>query len=48
MAVPDAFAAFVETLVAAGQPTAVLSFGNPYLLSAFPDLGTYLPPQASR
>jgi beta-N-acetylhexosaminidase len=42
VAVPEPFAAFVNGLVAAGHRTAVVSFGNPYLLTAFPDVGTYL------
>ncbi len=42
VAVTEPFARFVETLIAAEQPLAVLSFGSPYLLTAFPDVGTYL------
>jgi beta-N-acetylhexosaminidase len=42
VAVPESFAAFVNGLVAAGHRAAVLSFGNPYLLTDFPDVGTYL------
>ncbi len=42
VAVPESFAVFVGGLVSAGHRTAVLSFGNPYLLSDFPDVGTYL------
>jgi beta-N-acetylhexosaminidase len=41
VAVPDGLVDFVR-LASSAAPTAVLSFGNPYLLSAFPDLGTYL------
>ena len=41
--VPAGFRAFVEGLGASGGPrVAVVSFGSPYLLSAFPDAGTYL------
>ena len=41
--VPAGFRAFVEGLDAPGGPrVAVVSFGSPYLLSAFPDAGTYL------
>ena len=41
--VPAAFRAFVEGLHRGGDiRVAVLSFGSPYLLSAFPDAGTYL------
>ncbi|HEX6940023.1 MAG TPA: glycoside hydrolase family 3 N-terminal domain-containing protein [Longimicrobiales bacterium] len=38
--VPPPIAAFVEAL-AARRPTVVTSFGNPYLLSQFPSVGTY-------
>ena len=37
-----AFAAFVEGVAASGKPTVVVSFGSPYLLRAFPSVGTYL------
>ncbi|HEX2205984.1 MAG TPA: glycoside hydrolase family 3 C-terminal domain-containing protein, partial [Longimicrobium sp.] len=37
-----AFATFVESLAASGKPTVVVSFGSPYLLRAFPSVGTYL------
>jgi beta-N-acetylhexosaminidase len=40
--VPEGFAAFVNDLVGSGKRIAVLSFGSPYLLSAFPDAGTYV------
>jgi beta-N-acetylhexosaminidase len=36
------FAGLVEELAAAGQPVVVVSFGSPYLLSAFPSVPTYL------
>ena len=41
--VPDAFRAFVDAVSRIdGTGAAVISFGNPYLLSAFPGAGTYL------
>ncbi|NNM07157.1 MAG: serine hydrolase [Gemmatimonadetes bacterium] len=39
--VPEAFARFVEES-SAGKSTVVVSLGNPYLLTAFPGVGTYL------
>ncbi|MCK5649855.1 MAG: hypothetical protein KAJ42_00695, partial [Gemmatimonadetes bacterium] len=39
--VPEALSRLV-TYAAGVKPTAVLSFGNPYLLSAFQDVGSYL------
>ena len=36
------FADWVESLAAAGAPVGVVSFGSPYLLAAFPSVGTYL------
>ena len=41
VAVPPEFSRFVEE-TGRGKPTVVFSLGNPYLLSAFPDVGTYL------
>lgn len=41
VAVPELFSRFVEES-GAGKPTIVLSLGNPYLLSSFPGVGTYL------
>lgn len=41
VAVPEALARFVEES-GEGKPTVVISLGNPYLLSAFPGVGTYL------
>ncbi|MCB1008006.1 MAG: serine hydrolase, partial [Acidobacteria bacterium] len=35
-------AALLERLASAGVPLVVVSFGNPYLLGQFPDVGTYL------
>lgn len=42
VAVPEALATLVARLVESGKPTALLSFGNPYLLAAVPQVGTYL------
>ena len=36
------FGAWVEALAAAGRPVVVVSFGSPYLLSAFPSAPAYL------
>jgi len=36
------FSAFVESLARAGRPVVVVSFGSPYLLSAFPSVPAYL------
>jgi beta-N-acetylhexosaminidase len=41
VAVPEALSRFVEESAAA-RPTVVASLGNPYLLSSFPGVGTYL------
>jgi beta-N-acetylhexosaminidase len=41
VAVPPALSRFVEES-ASTRPTVVVSLGNPYLLSAFPAVGTYL------
>ncbi|HSG08406.1 MAG TPA: glycoside hydrolase family 3 N-terminal domain-containing protein [Longimicrobiales bacterium] len=40
-AVPQALRELIEKSVAA-KPTVLLSFGNPYLLAAFPTVGSYL------
>ena len=40
-AVPEALRGLVEDAVVA-KPTVLLSFGNPYLLAAFPTVGSYL------
>src|SRR5437867_2914966 len=42
VATPGAFAQFVEKLALSGKPIIVLSFGSPYLLSAFPSVSSYL------
>jgi beta-N-acetylhexosaminidase len=42
VAVPPAFARFVNGIVDAGVPTVVVSFGNPYLLTDLHSVGTYL------
>jgi beta-N-acetylhexosaminidase len=34
-------AGFLKTLIRAPVPVALLSFGNPYLLRDFPDVGSY-------
>jgi beta-glucosidase-like glycosyl hydrolase/uncharacterized lipoprotein YddW (UPF0748 family) len=41
VAVAEPVSRFVRTL-AARQPTVVISFGNPYILNEFPDVGTYM------
>jgi len=41
VAVPEALARFISESQA-GHATVVVSLGNPYLLSSFPELGTYL------
>lgn len=41
VAIDSAVAAFVEQLVER-RPTIVTTFGNPYVLSQFPDVGTYV------
>ncbi|HEY3113827.1 MAG TPA: glycoside hydrolase family 3 N-terminal domain-containing protein [Gemmatimonadaceae bacterium] len=42
VATQSAFAQFVEKLALSGKPIIVLSFGSPYLLSAFPSVSSYL------
>ena len=42
VATQGAFAQFVEKLALSGKPIIVLSFGSPYLLSAFPSVSSYL------
>ncbi|MFI5120891.1 MAG: glycoside hydrolase family 3 protein [Thermoanaerobaculia bacterium] len=41
IAVPDAGRTAIPQLLALGKPVVVVSFGSPYLLRDFPDLGTY-------
>ncbi|MGD2123930.1 MAG: glycoside hydrolase family 3 N-terminal domain-containing protein, partial [Gemmatimonadota bacterium] len=41
VAVPEGFARFVEDS-SQRKPTVLLSLGNPYLLTSFPEVGTYL------
>ncbi|MDP9203629.1 MAG: beta-N-acetylglucosaminidase, partial [Gemmatimonadota bacterium] len=36
------FSQFVEKIALSGKPIIVLSFGSPYLLSAFPSVSSYL------
>jgi beta-N-acetylhexosaminidase len=40
--IPEDQRKFVEQLIANGKPTVVASFGNPYLIGAFPDAKTWL------
>jgi CubicO group peptidase (beta-lactamase class C family) len=47
VAVPEELARFVSESQA-DRPTVVVSLGNPYLLSSFPELGTYLVAWGSR
>jgi CubicO group peptidase (beta-lactamase class C family) len=47
VAVPERMARFI-TEAQARRPTVVVSLGNPYLLSSFPDVGTYMLAWGSR
>lgn len=38
----EAFARFVEKFALSGKPIIVISFGSPYLLSAFPSVSSYM------
>ncbi|MDA1103075.1 MAG: glycoside hydrolase family 3 C-terminal domain-containing protein [Gemmatimonadetes bacterium] len=42
VAVPDELVDFIEQLRRIGVPHVVVSFGNPYLISAFPDVRAYM------
>ena len=42
VALPEEEAAFVRRLTGLGVPNVVISFGNPYLVSEFPDVGSYV------
>jgi beta-N-acetylhexosaminidase len=42
IAVPEAGRTAIPQLLALGKPIVVVSFGSPYLLRDFPDVGTYL------
>jgi beta-N-acetylhexosaminidase len=42
VAVPDEVADFVRQLDAIGKPHVVVSFGNPYLITDFPDVRAYM------
>ncbi len=42
VAAPPELVEFLQTLSASGRPHVVISFGNPYLLSDFPDVQAYL------
>jgi len=39
---PASQAALLKQLAASGKPVVAISFGNPYLIRAFPEVGTYL------
>jgi beta-N-acetylhexosaminidase len=39
---PDEQRAFVNQMIAAGKPTVVIAFGNPYLIEGFPGAKTWL------
>lgn len=47
VAIPESLSRFVEE-TQGRRPTILISFGNPYLLSAVPELGTYLVAWGSR
>jgi len=42
VALPDELVEFIEALSRMGVPHTVVSFGNPYLVSAFPDVQSYM------
>ena len=42
VALPEEAVDFVKKLARSPRPSIVVAFGNPYLLSEFPDVGTYL------
>lgn len=42
VAIPEELAGFVKALGSAGIPHIVVSFGNPYLISDFPDVRAYI------
>ncbi len=42
VALPGEFPALVNRVLGSGKPAAIISFGNPYLLRAFPSAGAYL------
>jgi len=42
VAIPEETGAFIQELTRAGVPHVVISFGNPYLLSEFPEAQAYL------
>ena len=42
VALPEEAVEFVKKLARSGRPHIVVAFGNPYLLSEFPEVGTYL------
>ena len=42
VAIPEELIEFIEQLRRIGVPHAVVSFGNPYLISDFPDVQAYM------
>lgn len=42
VAMPDAQVQLVKSLAALGKPMAAISFGSPYVITAFPEVQTYL------
>jgi hypothetical protein len=42
MALPEELVGFIEDLDEAGIPHVVVSFGNPYLVTSFPDVRAYM------
>ncbi len=42
VAVPEEVSGFIEELASAGIPHVVVSFGNPYLITEFPDVQAYM------
>src|SRR5688500_15971631 len=42
IAIQRAFSRFVEGMALSGKPMIVISFGSPYLLSAFPSVSSYM------
>jgi hypothetical protein len=42
VAIPDEMVVFLDELSRSGTPHIVISFGNPYLISDFPDVQAYM------
>jgi beta-N-acetylhexosaminidase len=42
VAVPEELSEFIQDLARTGVPHIVVSFGNPYLISEFPDIQAYM------